>query len=94
MTMKWQQGLTREQRDGALARRAQWEVPKGMNEIGEFWLASSDIAVISIFETDTFEPILEVGAAWGDTFEIQVTPAITSDEGLKIGADVLSRRTV
>ena len=94
MTMKWKQGLTREQSDAALARRAQWESPKGMNEVGEFWLASSDIAVVVIFEADSFEPIYEVGDTWGDVFDIEVTPAIEASEGLKIGPEVMSRRSV
>jgi hypothetical protein len=93
MTMKFKQGLTRQQTDDAMARRASWEVPKGMNEIGEFWLASSDLDVVVIFETDSFEPIMEVGMEWGDVFDIKVTPAITADDGLKIGSELMSRRT-
>jgi Domain of unknown function (DUF3303) len=64
MTMKWQPGLSREQGDDALARRAQWEVPKGINLLGEYWLASSDIAVLVVFEADSFEPIMEIGVTW------------------------------
>jgi hypothetical protein len=28
MTMKWRPGLTRDQRDSALMRRAQWQYPR------------------------------------------------------------------
>jgi hypothetical protein len=94
MTLKWQEGLTREQGDEALARRAQWEPPAGAKIIGEYWPASSDLAVVVVFEADSMEPIFEIGLTWGDVFKIDVWPAVTAEEGLKIGPELLSRRTV
>ena len=36
MTMKRQPGLTRDQRDSALMRRAQWQPPEGVRVLGEY----------------------------------------------------------
>lgn len=92
--MKWQPGMTREQRDGALMRRAQWEFPKDMKVIGEYWPVGEDPAVVTIVETDDISALLEVDMTWGDTFHITVTPAVTAEEGLKLGPDLLARRAV
>ena len=46
MTLKWQPGLTREQRDGALMRRSQWQYPQGVKLHGEYWPASESVAVV------------------------------------------------
>jgi hypothetical protein len=35
---------------------------------------------------------MEVAFTWGDTFDITVIPAISAEDGLKIGPDVMSRR--
>jgi hypothetical protein len=92
MALKWQSGLTREQRDGALGRRAGWKYPDGVKLIGEHWPISEGLAVVSIFETDEPAALLEIGVTWGDVFQIEITPALSADEGLKMGPDVLARR--
>ncbi len=93
-TLEWQPGLNREQRDGALMRRAQWQYPKGTKVLGEYWPASEHLVVVSIFETDDYATIMEINLTWGDTFKINVYPAISAGEGLKIAPDVLARRAV
>jgi hypothetical protein len=92
MTLKWQSGLTREQRDGALMRRAGWNYPDGVKLHGEYWLSSERLAVVSVFETDEPAALLELGFTWGDVFQIEVTPAVPAEEGLRIGPEVMSRR--
>lgn len=94
MTLKWQPGLTREQRDGALMRRAQWQYPQGTKVVGEFWPASEQLAVVSAFETEDYAAIMEIAFTWGDVFQIEVSPATTAQDGLKLGPQVLARRTV
>ena len=94
MLLRWKQGLSREQRDGALVRRAQWSFPQGVEVVAEYWPAAEDPAVVAIFRTDDFSNIMEVSFTWGDTFDITTFPAISAEEGLKIGPDVLSRRQV
>ncbi|MBV9049092.1 MAG: hypothetical protein JOY58_12525, partial [Solirubrobacterales bacterium] len=54
----WKPGLSREQMDGALIRRASWSYPEGLNALAEYWLSGSSPVVISIFETDEYGPIL------------------------------------
>jgi hypothetical protein len=51
-------GLSREQMDGALMRRAAWSYPAGINVLGDYWLGGHRPAVISIFESDDFGPIM------------------------------------
>ena len=88
----WQSGLTREQRDGALARRAEWQFPDGLDVLGEYWPATGDPAVVAIFETDAFPAIMELDLEWGDVFDIVCVPACTPEQGLQWGAEILARR--
>jgi Protein of unknown function (DUF3303) len=91
MTMRWHDHLSGDERDGALGRRAEWKYPDGLNVIGEYWLASNDPAVVVVFETDASNVMLEIGMTWGDVFEIQISPALSSDEGLRVGPEIMSR---
>jgi Domain of unknown function (DUF3303) len=50
-------------------------------------------AVVSIFETDNYEPIMELGLNWGDVFEIACEPACTPEQGLHWGPAILERRS-
>ena len=92
MTLKWQQGLSREQRDGALMRRAGWNYPNGVKVHGEYWPSSESLAVVSVFETDDSAALMELGFTWGDVFQIEITPAVTAEDGLRIGPEVMARR--
>ena len=92
MSLSWRSGLTREQMDEALIRRSQWKYPAGMKVVGEYWLASPP-TVISIFEADDYEPIMEVGNTWEDVFEIKTAPATTAEEGLQMGQRIMERRS-
>lgn len=92
MLLRWKQGLTRQQRDAALVHRADWNYPSGVKVIGEYWLATEDPAVVSIFQAEDYGALMELEFAWADTFDITVLPAIRAEDGLKIGADVMARR--
>jgi hypothetical protein len=92
MLLRWKQGLTREQRDGTLANRAGWKYPAGINVIAEYWPIAEDPAVISIFQTEDIGALLEIGFTWSDTFDITTWPAISAEDGLKIGPEVMGRR--
>ena len=94
MTLKWQPGLTREQRDGALMRRAQWRYPQGVTLHGEYWPASENVNVLSIFETGDQAALLGIALTWSDVFQIEVSPAVTAEDGLRLGPEVLARRQV
>ena len=88
----WKPGLSREQMDGALIRRASWSYPEGLNVLAEYWLSGSSPVVISIFETDEYGPILELGLTWQDVFEISCDAACTAEQGLQLGPAILERR--
>jgi Domain of unknown function (DUF3303) len=92
MLLRWKQGLSRDQRDGALMHRAGWNYPNGVQLIAEYWPAAEDPAVVSIFQTDDFSALMEIDLTWGDTFDVTVIPAISAEAGLKIGPDAMSRR--
>jgi hypothetical protein len=87
----WRPNITREASDAALMRRAQWQYPSGLKVHGEYWLTGTP-TVILIFEADSIEPIMELGFTWGDVFETECKPAVTSDEGLRLGPEILARR--
>jgi hypothetical protein len=74
-----------------LARRATWQYPAGVNVIAEYWPASAEVQVVSIFSTDNFASIFEFELEWNDVFDIDVSPAVSADEGLRIGVEVFGR---
>jgi len=92
MLLRWKQGLTRQQRDGALMNRAGWKYPAGVDVVAEYWPSAEDPAVVSIFRAEEYSPLMEIGMTWGDTFDITILPAISADDGLKVGPEVLGRR--
>jgi hypothetical protein len=92
MLLRWKQGLTRQQRDGALMNRAGWKYPAGVDVVAEYWPSAEDPAVVSIFRTEEYGALMEIGMTWGDTFDITILPAISADDGLKIGPEVMGRR--
>ncbi len=92
MLLRWKQGLTRDQRDGALMHRAGWKYPSGVKLIAEYWPSAEDPAVVSIFQAEDYGALMEIGFTWGDIFDVTVLPAISADDGLAIGSDVMGRR--
>jgi hypothetical protein len=58
----------------------------------EYWPATDDPAVVSIFRTEDFSAFMEIEVTWGDIFDITTFPAVSVEDGLKVGADVLGRR--
>ncbi len=66
-----------------MAQRMQWEYPEGVNVLGEYWLSTNDPSVISIYEVDRYDLILELKATWDDVFDITVFSATTAEEGME-----------
>ena len=89
--LDWRTEATGEERDGALMRRAAWSYPDGLKVISESWTASSSPAVVVIAEADDFAPLMEIDMTWGDVFVMTTHPAISAEEGLKIGPEVMAR---
>lgn len=90
--LRWKQGLTRDQRDGALMHRAAWNYPNGVRLIAEYWPVAEDPAVVSIVQTDNYAALMDINLTWGDVFDLTALPAISAEDGLKIGSDVLAHR--
>ena len=88
-----QPGLTREQRDEALIRRAAWKWPDNVKVLGEYWPLGEAPAVISIFEADDFSGIMELSLTWADKFKITCVPACTPEQGLQWGPTIIASRS-
>ncbi len=81
--------LNKEQRMAGFARRAEWKYPASAKVIGEYWAAKSP-QITTIFEADSYDPILAIAIEWGDFMEIEVAPATTPEAGLAAAAKLLS----
>jgi hypothetical protein len=79
------------ERDAALMRRAGWEYPAGLQVIAEYWPMADDVQVVAIFSSDDVAAIWELEAEWSDVFDIDISPAISAADGLRIGPDVFGR---
>jgi hypothetical protein len=93
MLLSWKPGLDRQQMDEALVRRSRWSYPEGTKVVGEYWLGTHSPAVVSVFEVSDFAPIMEMQMTWEDIFDIVVVPSTTPEEGLRIGGEILQRRS-
>jgi len=89
--LSFKPSLSAAERDGGLARRAAWRYPKGIRPIAEYWPASGATQVVSIFSTDDYGAIMELVFEWNDVFDIDVSPAISAEDGLKVGVEVFGR---
>ena len=89
--LSFRSSVTGVERDAALVRRAGWEYPKGIRVTAEYWPMSSDVQVVSIFSTDDVAAIMEFEFEWNDVFDIDVSPAVSAEDGLRIGPDVFGR---
>lgn len=77
------QGLTREQRSAAAQRRARWKPPPSITPVAEYWLLGPS-QIVTVFETENSGAILSLQAHWDDLFDIQVFPAISEEQGLRV----------
>ncbi|MCW2533631.1 MAG: hypothetical protein JWP62_3201 [Blastococcus sp.] len=78
-------------RDAALMRRAAWQYPDGVKLIAEYWPMSGEYQVVTVFAAETIAPIMEIEFEWNDVFDVTVSPAISADEGLRVGPEVFGR---
>ena len=73
----------------AMARRLQWQPPKGMRVIGEYWTQSADLSVVSVIEADSIAPMLEFEATWDDVFGVTFIPAVSAEEGMELAKQMM-----
>lgn len=89
--LRFRSSVSGAERDAALMRRATWQYPEGIRPIAEYWPAASAAQVVSVFSADTYEQVMELVFQWNDVFDIDVHPAVSADEGLRIGPGVFGR---
>jgi hypothetical protein len=87
----WKSGISGELQDAALMRRVGFSFPEGIDVKGEYWLMGRP-TVLVIFEASEIAPVFELSSVWGDVFDTVTTPAVTPEEGLRLGAEIMSRR--
>lgn len=90
MFADWRPGMASEQQDRVLARRAEWQYPKGLRPIIELWVSDGSPVALLAFEADDPAPITELMATWDDVFIVKVSPALTHEEGMRLGAQALN----
>jgi hypothetical protein len=89
--LKFRSSMSAAEADAALGRRAAWKYPDDIKLIAEYWPLSSAVQVVSIMSADSIEKIMELFFEWNDVFDIDVYPAVSAEEGLRIGPEVFAR---
>ena len=89
--LRFRPSTTSAERDAALIRRAGWKYPAGLRVIAEYWPTGSALQVVSIFSADDFASVMELQFEWNDVFDIDIYPAISADDGLRVGPEVFGR---
>ncbi len=74
-----------------LSRRLEWKPPEGIKILAEYWLQEAPPRVIVISEAESAAPLFLINTQWGDLFDIEVMPAITAEEGLKLAGQALQQ---
>ena len=89
--LKFRPSVPAAERDAALMRRAAWQYPEGLKVIAEYWPLSGEYQVVTVFTAETVAPIMEIEFEWDDVFDMTVTPAVSADDGLRIGPEIFGR---
>jgi hypothetical protein len=89
--LKFRPSVSAADRDAALMRRASWQYPDGVKVTTEYWPMSAEHQVVTVFAADSVAPIMEIVFQWNDVFDISVFPAVSAEEGLRMGPDILGR---
>ena len=48
--------------------------------------------MVSVFEAEGMEPMGQIRMEWGDLFEIEVFPAVTSEQGMQMLRQAMSQQ--
>jgi Protein of unknown function (DUF3303) len=89
--LRFRNSVPAAERDGALMRRAAWKYPEGVRLIAEYWPFTSALTVVTIFSADSPGQLLELELEWSDVFDIDIYPAVSADEGLRVGPEVFGQ---
>lgn len=88
----WKPGISHEKVMECLGRRFDYKEPEGANMLFEYWpsgVGDKSPAVVAGYEMTDLGPMLEIELYWGEYFDIMMLPAISADDGIKMGADIL-----
>jgi hypothetical protein len=81
-------GLVMRGRPGTLqersVRRVQWQIPEGVNVIGEYWFPTDDPSVVAIVEAEDANAITPIRFAWDDVLDTEIFPITPAEEGLEL----------
>jgi hypothetical protein len=75
----------------ATRRRLDWEPPKSVHVVAEYWLPTDHPKVLLFFEAEGANAIFESINEWADLFETQVYPALPATEGLALAREMAAR---
>jgi hypothetical protein len=89
--LRFRSSVPAAERDAALMRRAAWQYPDGVKVIAEYWPVWGEYQVVTVFAAETYAPIMEIEFEWNDVFDVTVVPAVSAEEGLRIGPEVFAR---
>lgn len=78
------------ERDGALIRRTGWQYPEGIRVIAEYWPLAEPQVVI-IFSTEDPAALMQLEFEWNDVFDVVLVPALSAEDGLRIGPEVFGK---
>ena len=70
-------------------RRMQWQYPKDLHIVAEYWLQTTNPEVILVAEADTIVPMMTALVAWDDVYDITVVPASTAEKGLETAQQMM-----
>ncbi len=73
---------------GGVPRRMNWSYPEGLKVEAEYWPATTDPAVFVVAHADEMAPLMKLSADWDDLFDITITPCLTAEEGMVMGAQL------
>jgi hypothetical protein len=89
--LRFRPSVSAADRDAALLRRASWQYPEGVKVISEYWPLSAEYQVVTAFAADAITAIMEVEFERNDVFDISIHPAVSAEEGLRVGPEVFGR---
>jgi hypothetical protein len=88
----WKTGITHEKILECLGKRFSYEEPEGANLLFEYWpsgVGDRTPAVVAGYEMTDFAPMMEIELVWGEYFDITMLPAVSAEDGIKMGGDVI-----
>ena len=89
--LKFRESVSAADQDAALMRRAAWKYPDGIRVISEYWPLSAEYQVVTAFEADSLPVDHGSRLRMERRLRISVSPAVSADEGFRVGPEVFGR---